>query len=76
MAPVYQSELYAEVKGPRYPGYAISVINKGAAVVEKARPNPIKKLNTGQNFFPKTIVGMKQEAYRAAMNMSRELAAV
>ena len=42
-------------------------------MVEKARPNPIKKLNTGQNFFAKTIVG---GAYRAAMNMARELATV
>lgn len=35
IAPEYQRELYKEVKGARYVGYAISVTNMGAALAVK-----------------------------------------
>lgn len=44
MAPEYHRELYKEVSGALYGGYAISETNIGAAFVAKVNPNPIKKL--------------------------------
>lgn len=44
IAPEYHRELYIDVKGARYVGYEISVINMGAALAAKVSPKPIKKL--------------------------------
>lgn len=44
MAPEYQRELYIEVKDARFVGYAISVINMGAAFAANVRPKPMRNL--------------------------------
>ena len=44
IAPKYHKELYIEVIGPRYGGYAISETSIGAALAANVKPNPMRKL--------------------------------